>query len=108
MKKFKLNGKEYELSCDGRFLRDYQRLFKSNLISDLYMATQKCDLLITAQLFYVAAKIETPFDEWLSSFENPLFILPLHAELATFFLKATTPTVELKGDEKDVKKKTNQ
>lgn len=107
MKKFALNGEEYELYCDGLFLKDYQSTFKSNLITDIYEATAKSNLLKMAQLFYVAARIKKPFDEWLSSFENPLFILPLQADLTLFFLTATKPTVEIKSDQKNLKKKMN-
>lgn len=105
--KITLNNKEYTLECNGRLMKDYNNKFNANLIVDIYDATSKSDMLKMAQLFYVAANINETFDEWLSSFDDPFFMLPYMDELTIFFLNHSKPTIEGKDDGKNVKKNTN-
>ena len=106
MRKFTLEGKEYQLEVNGKFMKDYQTKFGGNLIVDIHEATSKLDMLKMAQLFYIGANIEVSFDEWLKSFGDPFFMLPLMADLTIFFLNSIKPTV-LGEMSKTVKKKNN-
>lgn len=103
----KLEGKEYELNCNGRLMLDYQTAFKgANLMVDIYEATKNMDLLKWAKIVYASAQVKESFEEWLGSFKDPFFLLPHINDLTEYFFAASNPTVPVEG--KTVKKKTNR
>lgn len=104
--KINLNNQDYELQANGRFMLDYQHYFKSNVIQDMYQATNEYDMLKMAQLVYISSGLkDISFEEWLSSFDSPFFLLPYMADLTVFFLNRMKPTVDSKSKGKSVKKK---
>lgn len=96
--KLTIEGREFTLSANGRFLKKYCDLFDENLTITLFNATQKRDPLSVAKLMYCAINEDKSFDEWLESFNSPLFILPYMDKVIEYLLVDTTPKVEAKED----------
>lgn len=113
--KVKLENREYELKANGAFMKKYQEKFNENMIMALYKCTQEKDVYTCSKLTYCAIDEELSFDEWLDSFETPLFILSEMENIIEFLVRSTQATVEAKEDptvektEEDTsKKKTTQ
>ncbi len=102
--KLTIEGREFNLSANGRFLQKYCKVFEENLTITLYNALNKSDPYALAKLMYCAIDEEKSFDEWLESFNSPLFIIPYMEKIRIFFAAETKPTVESKDD--NSKKKT--
>lgn len=100
--KVKLEGREYELKANGRFLLKYQEIFKANAVVDLYKSISEKDLLLTEKLTYCAINEELSFEEWLDSFETPLFLMPYMDSILEYLIVGVDPSVkaEKKSDEK--------
>ena len=94
--KVKLENREYELLANGRFMKKYQETFGENMVMALYKCTQEKDILTCAKLTYCAINEEMSFDEWLDSFETPLFILTEMDEIVNYLVRSIEPTVEKK------------
>lgn len=101
--KIKLENREYELQVNGMFMKKYQETFKENMIMALYKCTQEKDPLACAQLTYCAIQEELPFDEWLNSFEKPLFILDEMDNILNYLVTGIEPSVEAKSDPTEIK-----
>lgn len=104
--KITLEGREYELKANGRFMKKYQDTFKENMIVGLYRMTKDRDILACTQLIYCAIEEEKTFDEWLDSFESPIFSLGVMDTVMEYLTRSVEPTVESKGTSNEVKKKT--
>lgn len=105
--KIQLEDKEYELKATGGFLKKYQDTFKGNLMQSLYKGMQEKDIYECAKVTYCAINETKSFEEWLESFETPMFILPQMDRIYAYLVRGFQPTVEPKEDAKeDVKKKT--
>lgn len=103
--KVKLEDREYELKANGAFMKKYQETFKENMIIALYKCSQEQDIYTASKLTYCAIQEELPpFDEWIDSFETPLFLLNEMNEIIAFIIRSSQATVELKAE--DSKKKT--
>lgn len=96
--KVKLENREYELKANGRFMKKYQETFNENMIVALYKCTQEKDILTCSKLAYCAIDEEMPFDEWLDSFETPLFILTKMDEIIAYLTRSVDPTVKAEQD----------
>lgn len=93
-----LEGKTYTLKANGYFMKKYYDLFKRNVITDVYLAMERKDMLVMSQLTYCAIEnIEMTFDDWLSSFKNPFFLLNPFNDILNFLLRGMEPTVAYKG-----------
>lgn len=105
----KLENREFELNANGAFMKKYQELFKENVIQALYQSMQEKNILTCAQLTYCAIKTDMTFDEWLDSFETPLFILKEMDNIHTFLIRSVEPTVKPvdTGDKEVSSKKKN-
>lgn len=105
--KIKLENREYELKANGAFMKKYQETFNENMIIALYKCTQEKDVYTCAKLTYCAIEEEMEFDEWINSFEAPLFILPKMEKIIEYLTRECNPTVEnkYKQDEQSKKKK---
>lgn len=107
--KLTIEGREFKLSANGRFLKKFCTEFNENLTVVLYNAIQNRDLLAVAKLMYCALDEESvgelKFDEWLESFKSPLFIIPVMDKVIDFLIQDTTPTVTAKDSDNSKKKK---
>lgn len=103
--KIVLEGREYELEANGSFLLRYSRLFHRNLFTDLYTAMKERDPLISAQLMFasITPAPEETFEEWMNSFETPLFMFAEIEKVLNFLMRDATPTVEQKKTSKKAK-----
>lgn len=101
--KVKLENREYELKANGSFLLKYQKTFNRNALLDLYKSASEKDALSCEMLTYCAINEEMPFEEWLDSFESPLFILPVMDEVMEYFIRNVTPSVESKAKSNEKK-----
>lgn len=107
--KVKLENREYELKANGAFMKKYQETFGENMIVALYKCIQEQDIYTVAKMTYCAIQEELPsFDEWIDSFETPLFIIQEMQNIIMFFTRSVKSTVKPKEqpEEKDAKKKT--
>lgn len=104
--KVKLENREYELKANGRFLLKYKELFNENAVADLYKCVNEHDVVLVQMLTYCAIDEQMSFDEWLDSFETPLFILPCMEEIIEYLVRSVNPTVEPKNKSNE-KKTTN-
>lgn len=105
--KIRLENREYELKANGRFMLKYQETFGENMISALYKAAQEKDVLACAKLTYCAITEELPpFNDWIDSFETPLFILQEMDSIFRFLTRSVEPSVKPNVAENDAKKKT--
>ena len=105
--KLTIEGREFELSANGRFIQKYCKVFDESITPTLYNAFEKNDLYSVAKLMYCAIDEEKSFDEWLDSFNSPLFLLKDMHKVINFLVSETQPTVEAKGDKNSSKKKKN-
>lgn len=105
--KVKLENREYDFVANGKFLLKYQELFKENLVVALYKVAMEKDPLTCAKIFYSGIQEEMPFEEWLDSFETPLFILNEMDRIYEYVTRSLEPTVKANGTEKSDEKKTN-
>lgn len=107
--KVKLENREYEFVANGRFLLKYQEMFKENLVVALYKVAMEKDPLTCAKMVYCGINEEKSFEEWVESFETPLFILNEMDRVYEYIARSIQPTVEGKstGEESDEKKTTN-
>lgn len=108
--KVKLENREYELVANGKFMKKYQETFNENMIMALYKCSQEKDIYTASKLTYCAINEDKSFDEWLDSFETPLFLINEMDNIITFLIRSIEPTVEAKEDptekkEEDPKKK---
>lgn len=103
--KVKLENREYELKANGKFMLKYQQTFHENMITALYKAFNEKDALICCQLTYCAIDETRPFDEWMDSFETPLFILQEMNNILEYLIREVEPTVNPKQVEEEPKKK---
>ena len=71
--KIKLENREYEFIANGKFLLKYQETFNENLVVALYKVAMEKDPLTCAKIVYCGINEEQPFEEWIDSFETPLF-----------------------------------
>lgn len=101
-----LEDREYDLKANGSFMKKYQDTFGGNLMMSLYKGMQEKDILECAKITYCAIKEETPFEQWLDSFETPMFILPMMDRVYEFVVRSFKPTVEPVANNESVKKKT--
>lgn len=111
--KVKFENREYELKANGSFMKKYQENFNESVILALYKCSQEKDIFTCSKLCYCAIDESLSFDEWLDSFETPMFILPEMDNIIGYLIRSTQPTVEAKKDpnvkesEEDLKKKIN-
>ncbi len=105
--KVKLENREYELKATGRFLLKYKEVFNENAMMALYKVAQDRDALECAKLIYCGINETMPFEEWLDSFESPLFILPVMDSVLEYMLRSTKPTVDNSTPSNGGEKKTN-
>lgn len=101
----KLEDKTYTFKANGRFMKKYQEIFNENLILALYKMTTEKDVFTCAKLIYAGIEEEKSFDDWLDSFESPIFALPVMDEIMEYLTRTTEPTVENKVPSNTVKKK---
>ena len=104
--KITLENREYEIKANGGFMRKYQETFKENLMHSLYKGMQEKDIYECAKVTYCAIGVDEPFEEWLDSFETPMFILPQMDKIYEYLVRSFTPTVEPKESKENIKKKT--
>lgn len=104
--KLVIEEKEFEFVANGSFMKKYQELFKENLIMALYHLSQEKDCFTCAKLIYAGINTEVSFDDWLNSFDSPIFTINVMDSVMEYLTRVTTPTVEsLSKEETDVKKK---
>lgn len=105
--KIKLEGREYEFKANGAFMKKYQDMWGEPFMKALFEMSTKRDLLTCAKLVYCGIKEELSFDEWIDSFESPLFIMNIMEDVFAFITREITPTVESeqKGSAEVKKKK---
>lgn len=96
--KVKLENREYELNANGSFMKKYQETFNENMIMALYKCSQEKDVYTCSKLTYCAINEEMPFDEWLDSFETPLFILTEMENILEYLIRSVEPTVKPNGE----------
>ena len=104
----KLEDREFELKANGRFMKKYQETFNESLMTAMYKCSVEKDLFECAKLCYCAIEdIDMTFDEWLDSFETPMFMLESMDSVFAFLTRECKPTVEAEGksEEKNSKKK---
>lgn len=94
----KLENREYEFLANGKFLMKYQDNFHENLVVALYKVAMEKDPLTCLKIVYSGINEELPFEEWLDTFETPLFILEEMDKIYEYVTRSIQPTVELKGD----------
>ena len=92
--KVKLEKREYELNANGAFMKKYQDTFNENMIIALYKCTQEKDVYTCAKLTYCAIDEDLSFDEWLESFETPLFIMEEMDKIIEYLIRSVEPTVQ--------------
>lgn len=104
--KIVLEGREYELKANGAFVLNYKKFFNGNAITELYNASQNRDLLAVAKLTYcaISPQLEESFEDWLNSFETPLFLASASQDILAYLFRDGTPTVE-NNDLKKTEKK---
>lgn len=107
--KIKLENREYEFVANGKFLLKYQESFNENLVVALYKVAMEKDPLTCAKIVYCGINEEQPFEEWIDSFETPLFILNEMDSVYEYVTRSIKPSVESKQkpSESDEKKTTN-
>lgn len=108
--RIKLEDREYTLKANGAFMKKYQDLFGENIIIALYKCTQEQDIYTASKLTYCAINEDMSFEEWLDSFETPLFLITEMNKIIEYLARHVEPTVKLKGSDEvgsEVKKKTN-
>ncbi len=103
--KIKLENREYELKANGAFMKKYQETFNENMVVALFKATQQQDIYTVSKLTYCAINEEMPFDEWLESFDDPLFLITEMADIIEYLVRHSNATVKTEDDESEVKKK---
>lgn len=104
----KLENREYELKANGRFMKKYQETFNESLMTAMYKCSVQKDLYECAKLCYCAIEdLDMTFEEWLDSFETPMFMLGSMDQVFEFLTRDCKPTVEAekKEESKDSKKK---
>lgn len=106
--KIKLENREYELKANGSFMKKYQETFGENMIIALYKCIQEQDIYTVTKLTYCAIVEDLPpFDEWIDSFETPLFLIQEMQNIIVFLSRSVESTVKPKEDSnKQIKKKT--
>lgn len=106
--KVKIENREYEFLANGRFLLKYQEAFKENLVVALYKVAMEKDPLTCAKILYAGIKEDLPFEEWIDTFETPLFILDEMDNIYEYVTRSIKPTVEMNnsGEGKNDEKKT--
>lgn len=104
--KIKLENREYEFVANGKFLLKYQDTFNENLVIALYKVAMEKDPLTCAKIFYCGIKEELSFEDWIDSFETPLFILEQMDNIYEYVTRSLEPTVKAKGDDSSDEKKT--
>lgn len=102
--KITIEGREFNLSANGRFIQKYCKIFDESITLTLWNAFEKKDLYAVAKLMYCAIDEEKSFDEWLDSFNSPLFLLKHVDTIINFLVEETQPTVEAKGSDSSKKK----
>lgn len=107
--KVKLENREYEFVANGKFLLKYQELFKENLVVALYKVAMEKDPLTCAKILYSGINEDKSFEDWIDTFETPLFILNEMDKIYEYVTRSIQPTVEAKatGEGKGDEKKTS-
>lgn len=90
----RLENREYEINANGAFMKKYQETFNESMIIALYKCTQEKDVLTCAKLTYCAIDEDLSFDEWIDSFETPLFILTEMDKIIEFLVRSVEPSVQ--------------
>lgn len=103
--KVKLENREYEFLANGKFMKKYQETFNEGMLIALYKCTQEKDIYTCAKLFYCGIEEEMPFEDWLNSFETPLFILAEMDNILDYLVRSVEPTVKPKGSPQNASKK---
>ena len=75
-------------------MKKYQEAFNENMIIALYKCTQEKDVYTCAKLTYCAIDEDLSFDEWLDSFETPLFIMEEMDKIIEYLIRSVEPTVQ--------------
>ena len=99
--KVKLENREYEFVANGRFLMRYQELFKENLVVALYKVVMEKDPLTCAKILYCGINESKSFEDWIDTFETPLFILEKMDAIYEYVTRSIQPTVESKAPSKE-------
>lgn len=104
--KIVLENREFDFVANGNFLRKFQNEFKEegNFVIALYKSISERDLLTTAKLVYCGIDVEESFDEWIDSFETPLFLMAEQERVNEYLARTTKPTVEAKNSTSSKKK----
>lgn len=105
--KIKLENREYDFNANGRLLLKYQENFNENLVIGLYKVAMEKDPLTCAKILYSGIEEDKPFEEWIDSFETPLFILEQMDTIYEYVTRSLEPTVKPNGGVEDEKKTTN-
>lgn len=104
--KVKLENREFELKANGSFMKKYQETFHENMMTQLYNGLREKDVFACAKLTYCAIDTNMTFEEWLDSFETPMFIVSEMENIFTYLIRECTPSVDAKKQEgEDSKKK---
>lgn len=104
----KLENREYDFVANGKFLLKYQETFNENLVVALYKVAMEKDPLTCAKILYCGIDVKEPFEEWIDSFETPLFILNEMDNIYEYVTRSLEPTVKpTQTGESDEKKTTN-
>lgn len=94
----KLENRKYTFKANGSFMKKYQETFKENMMLALYKCTQEKDVYTCAKLLYCGIQEEMSFDEWLDSFETPLFLLTEMDSILEYIVRSVEPTVQAEED----------
>lgn len=99
--KVKLENREYEFVANGKFLLRYQELFKENLVIALYKVAMEKDPLTCAKILYCGINESKSFEDWIDTFETPLFILEKMDEIYEYVTRSIQPTVASNAPSKE-------
>ena len=102
----KLENREYSFKANGAFMKKYQENFNESMVLALYKVIQEKDPYTCSKLLYSGINESMSFDEWLDSFETPLFIMPVLDKVVEYLVRRTEPTVKPSETEETSKKKT--
>ena len=102
--KLVLENREYDFKANGYFLKKYQETFPDDtFMKAIVKLFNEKDVYSCARLIYCGINEEMSFDEWLNSFQSPIFCLDSTDKIGEYLTRKINPTVESKGE--DLKKK---
>ena len=93
-----LENRKYTVKANGSFMKKYQETFNENMMIALYKCSQEKDVYTCAKLTYCAINEEMPFDEWIDSFETPLFMLASMDKILEYLIRSVEPTVKAENN----------